>query len=163
MDCSNDRYVNDEQICQAIAPMLARIGVTLKLNIQTKSKYFDKIGVRAGFNTSFFLHGWTPGTYDAHNGLMALVHTRDQAAGTGTTNNGRYSNAAVDALIAQIGIETDKEKRTRLIYDAMKLAKDDYSHIPVHQQALAWAVRDSVAFIPQPPDDSPMPRYIRMK
>ncbi|BBK40583.1 ABC transporter substrate-binding protein [Allostella vacuolata] len=163
MDCSNDRYVNDEAICQAIAPMLARVGVNLKLNIQTKSKYFDKIGIRQGFNTSFFLHGWTPGTYDAHNALMALVHTRDQKAGTGTTNNGRYSNSKVDALIARIGVEPDQEKRTGFIHEAFRLAKADFSHIPVHQQALAWAVRDSVAFIPQPPDDSPMPRYVRMK
>ncbi|MCC7271563.1 MAG: ABC transporter substrate-binding protein, partial [Alphaproteobacteria bacterium] len=163
LDCSNDRYVNDEAICQSIAPMLGRIGVTVKLNIQTKSKYFDKIGIRQNNATSFFLHGWTPGTYDAHNALVALVMTKDQKTGVGGTNNGRYSNQAVDALIRQIGVEPDQEKRRRLIHDAMKIAKEDFSHIPVHQQALAWAVRDSVAFIPQPPDDSPMPRFIRMK
>src|SRR5690606_36202078 len=27
LDCPNDRYVNDERICQAVAAMLARIGV----------------------------------------------------------------------------------------------------------------------------------------
>ncbi|MGE0724704.1 MAG: ABC transporter substrate-binding protein [Alphaproteobacteria bacterium] len=163
LDCSNDRYVNDEAICQAIAPMLSRVGVTVKLNIQTKAKYFDKIGIRQNNNTSFYLHGWTPGTHDAHNALVALVHSPNRAAGVGGTNNGRYSNPQVDALIEQIGVETDQEKRTRLIHDAMKMAKEDFSHIPVHQQALAWAVRDTMTFLPQPPDDSPMPRYFRMK
>ena len=32
MDCPNDRYVNDEKICQAVVAMLARIGV--KVNLQ---------------------------------------------------------------------------------------------------------------------------------
>jgi peptide/nickel transport system substrate-binding protein len=27
LDCPNNRYINDEQICQAIAAMWARIGV----------------------------------------------------------------------------------------------------------------------------------------
>ncbi len=32
MDCPNDRYVNDEKICQAVVAMLAKIGV--KVNLQ---------------------------------------------------------------------------------------------------------------------------------
>ena len=43
MDCPNDRYVNDEAICQAIAAMLARIGVTIGRNVQPKAKYFAKV------------------------------------------------------------------------------------------------------------------------
>ena len=43
MDCPNDRYVNDEQICQAVVSMLAKIGVTVNLNAQPKAKYFAKI------------------------------------------------------------------------------------------------------------------------
>ena len=163
LDCSNDRFVNDEAICQSVVPMLARIGVTVRLSIQTKSKYFDKIGIRQKNNTSFFLHGWTPGTYDAHNALMALVMTQDVREGTGGNNNSRYSNPAVDDLVRRIAVEPDQERRTRFIHDALRLAKEDFSHIPLHQQALAWAVRDTVAHIPQPPDDSPMPRYVRMK
>ncbi|MCA3230146.1 MAG: ABC transporter substrate-binding protein, partial [Burkholderiales bacterium] len=31
MDCPNDRYVNDEEICKAIVPMLARVGVKVNL------------------------------------------------------------------------------------------------------------------------------------
>ena len=42
MDCPNDRYVNDEAICQAVAAMLARIGVKVDLNAQPKAKYFAK-------------------------------------------------------------------------------------------------------------------------
>ena len=36
LDCPNDRYNNDEQICQAIAGMLAQIGI--KIDLQARSK-----------------------------------------------------------------------------------------------------------------------------
>ncbi|MGE0724706.1 MAG: ABC transporter substrate-binding protein, partial [Alphaproteobacteria bacterium] len=163
LDCPNDRYVNDEAICQAVVPMLARVGVTVKLNAQTKSKHFDKIGSRSGNNTSFYMLGWTPGTYDAHNMLYNILVTRDDKAGSGSNNSGRYSNAKLDALTTQIGSESDREKRNKLIWEAMKIHKEDFGHIPLHQQALAWGVRDSVAHIPQPPNDSVMVRFIRMK
>ena len=44
MDCPNDRYVNDEAICQAVAQMLSRIDIKVKLNAMPKAKYFEKAG-----------------------------------------------------------------------------------------------------------------------
>ncbi|MCC7276460.1 MAG: ABC transporter substrate-binding protein [Alphaproteobacteria bacterium] len=163
LDCPNDRYVNDEAICQAVVPMLARVGVTVKLNTQTKSKHFDKIGSRSGNNTSFYMLGWTPGTYDAHNMLYNILVTRDASPGSGSNNSGRYSNPKLDELTKQIGSESDREKRQKLIHEAMRLHKEDFGHIPLHQQTLAWGVRDSVAYIPQPPNDSVHVRFVKMK
>jgi peptide/nickel transport system substrate-binding protein len=40
MDCPNDRYINDEQICLAVTAMLARIGIKVNLNAQTRAKFF---------------------------------------------------------------------------------------------------------------------------
>src|SRR2546428_12451350 len=74
-DCPNDRYVNDEAICQAIGAMLARIGVKVDLLAQTRAKYFGKINAPR-FETSFYMLGWTPGTYDALDALKALAATR---------------------------------------------------------------------------------------
>ena len=64
MDCPNDRYVNDEAICQAIVAMLARVGVKINLLAQPKAKYFAKVLVSGGYDTSFYLLGWTPGSFD---------------------------------------------------------------------------------------------------
>ena len=64
MDCPNDRYVNDEAICQAITAMLSRVGVKINLLAQPKAKYFAKILVSGGYDTSFYLLGWTPGSFD---------------------------------------------------------------------------------------------------
>ena len=57
MNCPNDRYVNDAAICQAVAANLARIGVKINLQAETKVTYFPKILRR---DTSFYLLGWTP-------------------------------------------------------------------------------------------------------
>jgi len=140
MNCPNDRYVNDEEICKAAAAMLARVGVKVNLAAETKGTYFPKILSR---NTSFYMLGWTPGSYDSHNPLFALMATPG-ASGQGQFNLGTYSNARVDELTRQIAIETDVKKRNDMIREAMKVHQDDIGHIPLHQQALAWAMKKSV-------------------
>ncbi len=140
MNCPNDRYVNDEEICKAVATMLAKIGVKVNLTAETKGTYFPKILRR---DTSFYLLGWTPGTYDSHNPLNALMST-PAAGGRGQFNLGSYSNKRVDELTAAIASETDVAKRNSMISEAMKIHQDDIGHIPLHQQALAWAMKKTV-------------------
>ena len=78
MDCPNDRYVNDEAICQAVTAMLARVGVKINLNAQPKTKYFAKVLQAGGYDTSFFLLGWTPGSFDSWNVLANMYRCRDE-------------------------------------------------------------------------------------
>jgi len=143
MNCPNDRYVNDEDICRAIAAMMARIGVKVNLMAESKATYFPKILSR---NTSFYLLGWTPGSYDSHNPLFALMSTPG-AAGQGQFNLGSYSNAKVDELTRAIAVETDLAKRTAMIREAMQVHQDDIGHLPLHQQALAWAMKKNVTTV----------------
>ena len=138
MNCPNDRYVNDAEICQAVAANLARIGVRIKLQAEPKVSYFPKI---LGRQTSFYLLGWTPGTYDAHDVLSALLAT-PSAAGQGQANLGAYSNARVDALTAMVQSETDPLRRNAMIREAFELHARDIGHLPLHQQALAWGMRE---------------------
>ena len=143
MNCPNDRYVNDEDICKAAAAMLARINVKVNLSAETKGTYFPKILSR---NTSFYMLGWTPGSYDSHNPLFALMSTPG-AGGQGQFNLGSYSNAKVDELTKAVATETDVRKRNAMIAEAMKIHQDDVGHIPLHQQALAWAMKKSVDLV----------------
>ena len=71
MDCPNDRYVNDEAICQAVTAMLVRVGVKINLLAQPKAKYFAKILVSGGYDTSFY-----PARLDAR--LVRLVERARQ-------------------------------------------------------------------------------------
>jgi len=157
MNCPNDRYVNDAAICQAVAANLARIGVKVNLQVESKSTYFPKVLRR---DTSFYLLGWTPNTYDAHNALLAVVQT--PSGGAGTFNLGNYSNPKVDELIAKIQGETNPDTRMAEIREAMKLHQDDIGHIPLHQQALAWAMRKNVDVVQ--PGDNFMPfKWVTVK
>ena len=107
LDCPNDRYINDEAICQAVTAMLARIGVTVMLNAQTRLKYFAEIS-NPDYHTSFYMLGWTPNTYDALNSFYNLAGSR---TGThGIFNDGGYSDPKFDALLDQIAVETDAPK-----------------------------------------------------
>jgi len=160
MDCPTDRYVNDEQICQAVANMLARIGVKVNLTAQTRSKYFAKI-LGPDYDTSFYMLGWTPATYDAHNALFALIKTRTGASG-GELNDGSYSNPKIDALIDRIGTETDQAKRNGMIDEAINLLQQDVGVIPLHQQVIVWASKNNVQFVQMADDYFPY-RYIVVK
>jgi peptide/nickel transport system substrate-binding protein len=141
MNCPNDRYVNDGQICQSVAANLARIGVKVNLATETKGTYFPKILRR---DTSFYLLGWTPTTYDSHNALTALMACPDDKTGAGQFNLGAYCNPKVDELTKKIQSETDKSKRDAMIKEAFALHTDDVGHLPLHQQALAWGVSKKV-------------------
>jgi peptide/nickel transport system substrate-binding protein len=143
MNCPNDRYVNDGDICQAVAANLARVGVKVNLQAETKGTYFPKILKR---DTSFYLLGWTPGTYDSHNALNALMRCVDEK-GSGQFNLGAYCNPKVDELTNKIQSETDKAKRDAMIKEAFKLHADDVGHLPLHQQALAWGVASNVQLV----------------
>ena len=143
MNCPNDRYVNDGEICQAVAANLSRIGVKINLQAETKGTYFPKILRR---DTSFYLLGWTPGTYDSHNMLNALTRCVDDK-GSGQFNLGAYCNPKVDELTLKIQSETDKAKRQAMISEAFKMHADDIGHLPLHQQALAWGVSKKVDLV----------------
>jgi peptide/nickel transport system substrate-binding protein len=124
--------------------MLARISVKVDLMVETKGTYFPKILSR---NTSFYLLGWTPGTYDSHNVLNALLATPDDKTGRGQFNLGSYSNPKLDELTAKIASETDQTRRNQMIHEAMKIHQDDVGHLPLHQQALAWAMKRTVNLV----------------
>jgi peptide/nickel transport system substrate-binding protein len=144
MDCPNNRYVNDERICQAVVGMLAKVGVKVDLLAQPKSKYFAKVLAQNNFDTSFYLLGWTPGSIDSHNVLQNLLACRSKETKAGQFNLGGYCNPKVDELSSQIGGETDPDRRQALIDAAFQIHKDEVGHIPIHQQPLSWGVRDGV-------------------
>lgn len=158
LNCPNDRYVNDADICQAVAANLARIGVKVNLQTETKTTYFPKILRR---DTSFYLLGWTPSTYDAHNALSSLIATPSDK-GQGQFNLGAYSNPKVDELTVMIQGETDQAKRNAMIKEAFDLHSQDIGHLPLHQQALAWAMKKNID-LTQLPDNYMPYRWVTVK
>jgi peptide/nickel transport system substrate-binding protein len=159
-DCPNDRYVNDSAICQAVVAMLARIGVKADLLAQTKAKFFAKINA-PGYNTSFWMLGWTPTPLDALNMLSELASTRSGDAREGIYNIPGYSNPALDRLIKGIETELDSEKRNQLIGEGLRIVKNDYVYLPLHQQFIVWASRDNIDLAEMGNNDFQW-RYVKM-
>lgn len=166
MDCPNDRYVNDEAICQAVAAMLAKIGVKVDLLAQTRNKFFGKLMRKGDYSpgkTSLYLMAWSPAsTYDVHNVLDSLLQTPSATTRRGQANIGGYTNPAFDALADQIDNEPDATARLALIRRATKLYLDDYAYVPLHQQALVWAMRKNIDLF-QPADNSIPMRWVNVR
>jgi peptide/nickel transport system substrate-binding protein len=143
MNCPNDRYVNDAEICQAVTAMLARIGIKINLVAETKALYFPKILRR---DTSFYMLGWTPVSLDSHNVLFAVLATPGDG-GRGQFNLGAYSNHHLDDLIPKIASESSIPKRQAMIAEAFRIHAEDIGHLPLHQQPLVWGMRKTVEMV----------------
>ncbi len=152
MHCPNDRYVNDEAICQAVTSMLAKIGVKVTLQASPKAIFFAKAGPK-NFETSFGLLGWND--TDGGNLLINLSACHDGKSVGGTFNYGSYCNPKISDLTQQILVESDLKKRDALISEAFQTINDDVGYIPLHQQDLAWGISKKVT-IPLRPDNEIM-------
>ncbi len=159
LDCPNDRYVNDEAICQAVTAMLARANIKITLAAQTRLKYFAEIS-NPDYKTSFYMLGWTPSTYDAHNSLFNLLGSRNGTRGV--FNDGGWSNKEFDALLDQMAVETDPAKRQAMIDRASKIVHDEAPTIPLHQQTVVWAAKANID-LQQLADNTFPLRYVVVK
>ena len=158
LDCPNNRYINDEQICQSIAAMWSRAGVRTTLKAQPIAPFFAQI---QRDDTSVFMLGWGVPTLDALYSFQSLLATRGGAqggqVGDGIWNHGRYSNPRMDALIQRMKTETG-EARGAAIREALRLYREDVPHIPLHHQMIPWAVRASIQ-IPHMANNQPYFRW----
>lgn len=157
LDCPNNRYVNDEQICQAIAAMWARIGVRTTLNAMPLGPFFAKIQKD---DTSIYLLGWGVPTLDALYSFQSLLAKREGSLGNGIWNYGNYANPAMDALIAKMKTEGG-DARMVAIRDALRIYREDVPHIPLHHQMIPWAMRANIS-IPHMANNNPQFRWARM-
>ncbi|RYF36753.1 MAG: ABC transporter substrate-binding protein [Comamonadaceae bacterium] len=144
--CPNNRYINDEEICQAVTAMWSRIGIKAKLRTLPLVTYFPMI---QRHEASIYMLGWGVPTFDAMYSLQSLVRTPG-TDGDGNYNVGRYSNPKVDAVIDRAKVETDLLVRNRLLTDALQMSNDDVSHIPLHNQVIPWAMKRNIELVHRP-------------
>ncbi|MEM9605224.1 MAG: ABC transporter substrate-binding protein [Pseudomonadota bacterium] len=150
LDCPNNRYNNDEKICQAAVAMLAKIGIDIKLDAIPKAQHFPKIQNRV---SDFYMLGWGVPTLDSHYVFSYLLD------GEGSWNATGYSNDKVNMITQAITTETDIDKRTGMIDEAWTQVKTDMPYIPLHHQVIAWGIKDGFD-VPQGSDDAVRPRFI---
>jgi len=153
LDCPNNRYNNDEKICQAAVAMLAKIGVKVNLEAIPKAQHFPKIQKRT---SDFYMLGWGVPTLDSHYVFSYLLSEGGSWNATG------YNNPKVNEITAAIATETDIAKRTAMIDAAWQIIKADKPYVPIHHQVIAWGVSEKLN-VPIAADDAFRPRFAVMQ
>lgn len=143
LDCTNDRFMNDEATCLAIGSFLSQINIDVTPRTQATARWAQQINP-PGYNTSLAMLSYSPYTYDAHQFLTGIAVTRDEDGGRGAFNIGGYSNPEIDRLTTEIGAETDPEKRSALLEETLTILKEDHAFIPVHQLQILWGLQEGV-------------------
>lgn len=154
MDCVNIAW--RESVCQAIASMLAQVGVRVTLRSHPTSQFFPKL-TQATVSLAEF--GWNS-TPDAWNSLNGLLHTYSPQ-GQGSFNGGRYSNAKLDALIDQMRVEPDLTRRRAMVATVLRLAAEDLPLLPLFHRTLNWAMAKRVTATIWPNDTLEL-RWVRL-
>jgi peptide/nickel transport system substrate-binding protein len=147
LDAPNDRYVNDDQIAQAVAADLARVGIKVKVNAIPKNTFFPLLD---RFDSSFSLIGWGNNPPDAIRFLDTNTHTIDKTKGLGRYNYGMYSNPKVDKLIQDSSRTLKQEERAKLMKEAQRIALvEDQAYIPLHFQVNIHAKTKKLKWVPR--------------
>jgi len=143
LDCPNNRYVNDERICQALAAMWSQIGVNTKVNAMPRATYFPKLEKT---DTSLYMLGWGGAQTDAIFTLQPVLSSYS-GKGDGDYNYGRYSNAKLDELTAKVKVEMNPETRLAAVREALAAHNAEVNHLPLHRQVIPWASRSGVTAV----------------
>ena len=148
LKCPNDRYPNDEAICQAITGMLAQIGISVELDAMPVSTYWPEL--RAD-NFDMYLLGWSPGgSLDHEHPLRFLASTPNTEKKLGSWNFGDYSNARIDELLPMIQSEIDASKRQAMLDEVTGLYQSEHAYVPLYVQPLVWGTQDNIELTQRP-------------
>jgi peptide/nickel transport system substrate-binding protein len=153
LNCPNNRYVNDEAICQAAVGMLQRVGIQARLNAIPFGRFLQGGG---NGEYQFYLLGWTPGNFDMTNPGRELL-------GEGSFNWGRFQDDQMAALLTQIGVESDQAKRQALADQYWARFRELLPMIPLHQEPQIFGVRETVAELPLRVQEDLELRHVRMR
>jgi len=142
----NNRYINDDKILQAVAQMLARIGIQVKVEAMSLTVFFPRANKK---EFTMALAGWGSQTGEVSSPLRSLLATINADKGMGTANFGLYSNPKLDALLEEALRTVDDAKREKLLKDAVAVAIIDVGLIPIHHQVVTWGTRKGITYLPR--------------
>ncbi len=141
LDCPNNRYIQDEEICVALAAMWAQINVKVKVVAQPRATYFPKL---EKYDFSLYMLGWGGAVTDAETTLTPVLRNNLGEKGVGFYNYGKAKNDKADALAAQSSVEADPKKREEIVKGALREFKEQVAVLPLHRQVIPWAARSNI-------------------
>ena len=139
----NGRYINDSKVAQTLAAMWTRIGVKTTIDANAPAVFFKN---RDAYSYSAYMAGWCTSTGEMSNTLNSLLVTPNKEKGLGTTNRSRYSNPALDKLVAESATQMNDAERAATLAKASELAMADYAMLPIHFEHSVWAMKKDISF-----------------
>jgi len=147
LKCPNNRYLNDEAVCQAVVGMLAQVGITAELDAMPVQNYWPELRED---NFDMYLLGWSPGTFDAEHPIRFLATTPNEEKKLGSWNFGGFSNARIDALLPLIQSEIDDVKRQTMLDEVTQILQDEVAYVPLYVQPLVWGAKANIDLTQRP-------------
>ena len=132
----NNRYLNDEQVVQTVAGMLARIGIQTRVETMPQASYFPRFN-KGEFSFAFV--GW--GSLPGDSSMRHQFGTYDEQAGWGAWNGGRGSYPELDAMLKQARATPDDAKRAEIARNAAALIARNDQAVFLYHQVYTWAMR----------------------
>ena len=149
----NNRYLNDDQVVQTVAGMLARIGLQTRVETMPLSTYFPRYN-KAEF--SFALVGW--GSLPGDSSMRHQFGTFDDKEGWGAWNAGRGSYPELDAVLRKARNTPDDAQRAELARDAAALIAKNHQAVFLYHQVYTWGLRTDIAY-PGRVDEQTLAQY----
>jgi peptide/nickel transport system substrate-binding protein len=146
--CSNNRYVNDSRVCQALGQLFTRAGFLAKVETQPGSVFFPRTQVGRNDVPLVLFGQSSSSTRDATHVLSLAMHSQQVSQGFGQSNRGAFADANLDRLIqdAAFRMQGDREEALRT---AMREAMRLHAGIPIYTQMTIAAARRGIAYTPR--------------
>ncbi len=146
----NDLYSHDEEILEAVARYLIKVGIRAKIDMKPRSVLLPEIFQGT---LEFCLIGWFDRSFDLGRTYLKFIHTRDRNKNLGSLNSTNFSALSIDAFLEYTCSLVDQEAREILLQDLNKMAMiDKIAWIPLHYQQDIYAIQKGkgIKFQPRP-------------
>ena len=151
VDSRSDGEENNDQVAQAIASYLEKIGIRTEVNLMPRATFFEKVNPE-NLQSSFFMARWGDSSGEGMVILNDMVYTYNGKPNLGEGNKGLYSNPEVDALLDQASTEPDQAKRAELVKKVDAITREEAVYIPLFFKENIFGVRNGLAYTPSADD-----------
>jgi peptide/nickel transport system substrate-binding protein len=143
LHATNNRYVNDARVAQALAQYFTRIGVRTEVDAMPSNVFF---GRRARREFSVPMGGWAASAEETLLFFRTWVATLDRARGIGTSNYSGWSDPEFDRSAVTALTTMDTDQRGALLRAASARAMEQMPVLPIHFESAVWAFRRGLKF-----------------
>jgi peptide/nickel transport system substrate-binding protein len=143
LHATNNRYVNDARVAQALAQYFTRIGVRTEVDAMPSNVFF---GRRARKEFSVPMGGWSASAEETLLFFRTWITTLNRERGLGTSNYSDWSDPTFDADAVRALTTMDEAARAALLRAASARALEQMPVLPIHFESAVWAFRRGLTY-----------------